>query len=250
VRQVVSPSQECYLEAMRKIFVVAIVIIMAVLVILLFIHEIRTPGESEPIVARHGEQKILTDTSFISKTKDPNINTYTSPSLGVRFDYAVVDPTYSDLPNAPKTKIFEQGNKIWASDGGSITIFEKNPNETLEQAVAQSVPDCKVAITTVNEPLDTQAQILFPDYKASPYAGAPQENLPLYEDIGDPVLTAKDQACLKEATYDPIYFAADETHPDRYVGVEFSTQAAEAVLYKNGDRVILWPSSVELIPKS
>ena len=192
--------------------------------------------------------------SYVSKTSDPNVDTYTSPTLGVTFKYALFDPTDPQPQSSQENQVVENGNTISTLTGGSIKVFSKDPSLSLAQAVALNVPDCKIETSTVTgQSLMDHAQIVFPDLQSIPYPGAAAvENTVVSNYMGDPTLTAKDQACLKEATatYDPLYFAADNTHPGSYIGVEESTQAVDAVLYfnKTTRMVTSWMSSVQFLP--
>ena len=67
--------------------------------------------------------------------------------------------------------------------------------------------------------------------------------------MGDPILSPKDEQCIKEATYNPLYFAGTSKFPDRYIGVHASTQAVDAVLSIQGDHVTWWMSTVDFFEK-
>ena len=247
--------REWYLGIMRKTFVIIISVIMIALVIVFTIHEIRKPGSGdEIIVARHGVQAQLTTSSFVSPTHDSNVVIYTSPNLGVRFKFAIIDP--ANLRNNPsyKTKntISETDNTIMENDGSSISVFDKQPTVSLYDIVQKKYPDCKIQMTKVSdEPLDIHAQAVFPDYQISYSENGTtiKRSATMYEATGDPLLTTKDQACFKEAFSGPVYYAASSSFLDRYISVTEDFQAASGVLYLNADHPTSWMSTVEFIPK-
>lgn len=167
--------------------------------------------------------------------------TYVSPRLGITFTYAKIDP----LPDVTtKTVIIENEDTISTSAGGSITVFSKDPTLSLVQAIQQRVPNCKVISTSVsNEPLDEHVSIYLPDLSEGNTLVSPRDV------IGDPILSPKDEQCIKEAVYNPLYFAGTSKFPDRYIGVLASTQAVEAVLSIQGDHVTWWMSTVDFVQK-
>jgi len=189
---------------------------------------------------------MVTPTSSITMTNEPGIFWYTSPSLGIRFKYAISDPSVSKIINpVASNQIVEEGRRISNTAGGSISVFNKRPEASIAEVVQSAYPNCKVETTTVqDQPLDQVVKIYLPDLSSLEFG--PQ---PLQEFAGDRPLTEKDKACLKYLHQAPLYFAGSSKFPDRYIIINRSTQAVEAVLYKEGDNIIYWMDSIEFIPK-
>lgn len=125
------------------------------------------------------EEEIVNEsTSVITSSKnsriyktynvDEYIGVYISPSLGITFEY-VYDPEESD-----SVVIKENENVITVNDSTKITVFEKDPNLSLKQAIEQNIlkgydpSKCWVVTNTINNPnlnnFET-AQIEFPEVK-------------------------------------------------------------------------------------
>lgn len=183
------------------------------------------------------ENTIYTE-GVITKTKDPNINEYMSPSLGLKFKYAVKN-SYFIEENIVTEK---NGNEISISPtGGKITVYTKDPNLTLVEAINKdfNTTNCKAVITKVSESLDTQIRFAWPDQKWGD--GKPV----LLGSNGDWVLSSNDKKCEEESKKIPTYFAGSSNYLGKYIGVEVSTQAVEAELYRKDNKITTWMSTVE-----
>ncbi len=204
--------------------------------------------ENEPVVGA------------ISKTSDPNVNTYVSSALGIKFNYAVVDPILSQgageldayghvIPEAPMNEVIENKNEITTTGGGVVKVFSKDPKVSFVDEIKQkfNASNCKVVLGKDPQNIKPRAYIYFPDL-----VDGRGESKPKWGGFnGDPILSEKDKKCIDENKYTPNYFEMDEKYPDRYIGVYFSLQSPEGVLSVDKDnQVITWMSTIEFIAKN
>jgi hypothetical protein len=218
----------------RKIGLISILIIIGLLAII--VDSLKTQNKPP----------LIKTSSATTISNEPGIFWYTSPSLGLRFKYATKDPSISKIINGvPNAQIIEEGRRISNTAGGSISVFDKRPEVSITEVVQSAYPSCKVEATTAqDQPLDQVVKIYLPDLSSLEFG--PQ---PLQEFAGDRPLTEKDTACLKYLHQAPLYFAGSSKFPDRYISINRSTQAVEAMLYKKGDKITYWMDSIEFIPK-
>lgn len=181
---------------------------------------------------------------------ESNVATYSSPLLGVKFQYAIKDPMFE---GADPNKVIEKGNEITTTGGGTVKVFSKDPKISLENEIKTKLgaSDCKVVIEndSIREKLghvnfDTMLRVVYPDAR---YGGAGY--ILVGENLGDIGMSVKDKKCSDNIKYIPSYVLADKNYPDRFITVEASSQAPEGVLFyvKNG-KVTPWMSTVEFIP--
>jgi len=164
-------------------------------------------------------------------SKDKNVSIYTSYKLGVKFKYALIDP----MSNNSTSKVTESGNKISAK-GGSLTVFDKNPNEDINSAVRRIIlngrndfKNCSIkSMKAWNKNLDNTVRLAYGD-----------GSLPGDENSSD----------CPGYFGDGRIFATSSQYPDRLVYIEYSTQSPDDILYNTKDILTRWESTIELISK-
>ena len=169
--------------------------------------------------------------NIVTDLNDQNIKIYTSSKLGVTFKYASIDPMFNS-----NVKVTELNNKITAN-GGSLMVFEKNPKESLEVAVRRVIlkgktnfKNCSIKVGDVwNTNLDSTVNLV---YGNGSFPGDENES-----DCGTSYFGQGNT------------FASSSKYPDRFVLIQTSTQSPDDILYKTGDKLIKWESTIELINK-
>lgn len=184
--------------------------------------------------------------SIITPTEDPNVNLYTSKKLGLKFNYAIKDPSCQTCPD---NKVIEEGNTISIKPGGgSITVFKKDPKVSLEDAIKKdfNAYSCKVIVFDTYEGMsnffEKMADITFVDENESFAYPGELDDGSLYSEL--------DRRCTNEIRQDVIYdyFLSTDKAKDRYISVDGPTQAVEAVLnFSDSGRVKTWMSTIEFL---
>jgi hypothetical protein len=172
------------------------------------------------------------ESTIIADSNDPNIKIYTSFKLGVKFKYASIDPMF----NSAVPMVTELNNKINGS-GGYLIIFDKNSNESLEDAVRRIIfkgrtdfKNCSIKVgKSWNTNLDSTVRLAYAD-----------GSFPGDEDESD---------CPQNYFGSGRTFAASSKYSDRFVFIQISTQSPDDIIYKTGDKLTNWESTIELINK-
>lgn len=197
----------------------------------------------------------LAEGSFITKTSDPNINIFTSPRLGIKLKYAVIDPL-SNLEN----RIIEEGRAVKVTDSqtatindeynGLVQVFEKDSNISLEKAIHNDFgkESCDIEIVELddNQGLDIKARFVYPEDR---YGDGGRVDITQLSDVG-PSSDLDKQCAQSEPKIDYPYnnFRASSQVKDKYITISLSNQSVEAVLKRDEDgHLEQWPYTVEFL---
>lgn len=171
---------------------------------------------------------------------DPNVKTFTSPDLGIRFSYLEKQQT----PGTMSTK--QMGNKVYVYDtkypadqGQYVEVFTKEKGDTLETAIGKmflkDYPPADCFAEKISDPVAKQAH---PNSFVFAHITFPKsENFSMEE------LDAKSQKCPKgyTETNGISYFLNDTNHPTQFVFFSIGQYAI------NGPNNTTWQNTIEFL---
>ncbi|MCL5433121.1 MAG: hypothetical protein M1524_03355 [Patescibacteria group bacterium] len=187
----------------------------------------------------------ITKTPIASPTAEPTIspnsNLFSSDKLGVSFLYAKLQEAGN---NSTKVNVQETGNKVYVyingtepESGQSVEVFQKNPADSLEQAISKqflsgiSKSDCFVKISTdKNLPSNfTKATIGYP---------VPTNSTEPYFIFGE-----KCPQNYKESN-GISYFLEDLNHPDKFL---YFSIGQYGISSETGNNNAMWQDSIRIL---
>lgn len=126
---------------------------------------IKESNEEAHMVVKEVNQQLIRKNSLITADpKNPSILIYTSYALGIEFKYLQDGGVgFSSL------RPYENGNKIYFDNSNYIRVFDKSPEETIEQALRKAIPEQfnSEYCTLVQYPYDKNAGSIIWDERIS-----------------------------------------------------------------------------------
>jgi len=216
-KQPVAPQKSNYIKVPRWVIIALVIIVLAILVsgMLLLgimlgrgqISPITVPTPSSSPTPTISIAPIKTVPQFPQST-NPNLKRYISEKLSITFTYLVSQ-------NGQTASVQEIGNKVYvyytgtpATQGQYIEVFDKDKNQTLEEAVKAQIlkgyseSDC---------PIKSQSQYVPVGFTALSIT------LPISQGDEPEAIQAKAAKCPSKYTAfgGMAYFVEDPSHPDK-----------------------------------
>ncbi len=192
------------------------------------------------LTSKEADQETLSPTPSPVVTANPNIKTFSSPDLGIEFQYNFAP--YEDITILVK----QERNKVYVYPsnfsnylaGQRVEVFSKETGETFEASIRRQIlagypwPDCKIEITQISGKSNLfKAEISYP--------------MPIDQENYNPWVNM--DKCNKN--YDKAngirYFYYDSNFPDKFLYFDIGQYGIPG--NEKGD--IAWQDTIKLLSK-
>lgn len=204
-----------------------------------------------PATPETPKEKVYTqdelNTIFEMDKKKPGTKIFYSSKLGVGFTYSLLEGFSSDIYEVP---VMEEGNGVAigypekkgtpASGRKSLEVFNKDPKDTLEQAITKEFLSGVDAKKCFTQKYDEYLSKKNPQYKYAEIFYAPTQ---VEEGINNGIENCPEKIHRYVRTNASLYFFEDTRVPSKYVFVVIGQESIAASGLGNED----WSDSIRIL---